>query len=95
MIFDRQNITNETLLQLYKKLVKPSFSKISLKWRRKIAIKSGFISSFIFKKSLYLDGFSRFDQKISHQNNYFLRACILNAISKSTKKSVIYEPLLS
>jgi hypothetical protein len=73
---------------IYKKLVKPSFSKISLKWRRKIAIKSGFISSFIFKKSLYLDGFSRFDQKISHQNNYFLRACILNAISKSNGVSL-------
>lgn len=72
----------------YKKLEKSSFSKLPLKWRRKIAIKSGFISSFIFRKSLYLDGFSKFEHKISDQNNYFLRACILNAISKSNGVSL-------
>ncbi len=60
----------------YKKIEKQSFSQLSLKWRRKVAIKSGFISSYIFKRDLYQEGFSKFTDKISFENNYFLRACI-------------------
>lgn len=67
----------------YKKIHKNIFSKVALKWRRKIAIKSGFISSFIFKTDLYLDGFSKFKNIISYENNYFLRACILNAVGRA------------